>query len=153
MSVQSQPIRRTLTIAVAVVALILGFVAIRAAAAWTVSAAPLAASPTSAQATEVQLAAEQSRSAALQAQLVQLARQTEEMTASLDVAQGRIEADALHADQLATDLAAARQRLAKLERSIKQAAAARSQQAATTPTTGTSTHRGDDDDGDEPDDD
>jgi peptidoglycan hydrolase CwlO-like protein len=156
MSIQSQPIRRTLTIAIAIVALVLGFVAIRAASAWTVSAAPLVASPTSAQATEAQLALEQERSAALEAQLVALTSQTEEMTAALEAAQGRMEADAQHADQLVIDLAAARKRLKALEKSIKQAAAAaaRSQQTtATTTSSGSGTSSHDDDDDDEHEDD
>ena len=142
MSVQSQPIRRTLTIAIAIVALVLGFVAIRAASAWTVSAAPLVASP--AVGGDHRGPAGRGAAAvgrALGDQLVALTRQTEDMTAALEAAQGRIEADAQHANQLVTDLAAAKLRLKTLEKSIRQAAAAaaRSQKAAPATTTSAAT--------------
>ena len=124
MSVTSMPVRRTLTVIIAVTALIFGFAAIRAAAAWTAEAAPLVASPQSAKSIEAALADEQTRSADLQARLTEITGQTEEMSAALVAAQDRIVADALHAEGLSKDLTAATRKLKALEKSIKVAAAA-----------------------------
>ena len=66
MSIASLRLRRTLTLIIAVSALLLGFAAIRAASAWTAEAAPLVVSPTAATQIEARLAAEQSRSAELE---------------------------------------------------------------------------------------
>lgn len=124
MNVTSMPIRRTLTVIVAVTALLLGFAAIRAASAWTAEAAPLVASPASAKSIEVKLGEEQARSADLQARLTAITGQTEDMSAALIAAQERIVSDAQHAEGLSKDLAAATKKLKALETSIKQAAAA-----------------------------
>jgi hypothetical protein len=115
--------RRALTLIVAVSALLLGFAAIRAASAWTAEAAPLVASPVAASVIEAKLGAERARSADLEAQISAMSAQADEMAAALRVAQDRIATDGEHADQLATDLAAARKRLKKLEASTKAAAA------------------------------
>jgi peptidoglycan hydrolase CwlO-like protein len=111
-------IRRTLTLILAVGALLLGFATIRAASAWTAEAAPLVASPVTASAIEARLGAERARSADLEAQISAMTAQADELAAALRVAQDRIVADGEHADQLARDLAAAKQRLKKLEASI-----------------------------------
>ena len=124
MSVTSMPIRRTLTVIVAVAALLLGFAAIRAASAWTAEAAPLVASPASAKSIESKLADEQSRSADLQQRLDAISGQTDDMAGALQAARDRIAADTQHADQLTKDLAAAKAKLKTLEASIKKAAAA-----------------------------
>jgi peptidoglycan hydrolase CwlO-like protein len=125
MNVTSLRLRRSLTLVIAAGALMLGFAAVRAASAWTAEAAPLVVSPTAASAIESRLAAEQARSAELEAQITAMTAQADEMTAALRVAQDRITADGGHADQLAKDLAAAKARLKKLEASIKAAAARR----------------------------
>ena len=109
-------IRRTLTLVIAVSALLVGFAAIRAASAWTAEAAPLVASPVAASAIEAKLGAEQARSAELEAQISAMTAQADEMAAALQVAQDRIATDDAHADQLAKDLAAATKRLRKLDR-------------------------------------
>ena len=132
MNVTSMPIRRTLTIAVAISALFLGFAAIRAASAWTADAAPLVASPASAKSIEVKLADEQARSADLQARLSEITGQTEDMSAALIAAQDRIVSDAQHAEGLSRDLAAATKKLKALEASIRRAAAASAARAQTT---------------------
>lgn len=124
MSVTSMPIRRTITVVVAVAALLLGFMAIRAASAWTADAAPLVASPTSAKSIESKLADEQARSADLQDRLTAIVSQTDDMAAALQAAQDRIASDATHADQLTTDLSSANKKLKALEASIKKASAA-----------------------------
>lgn len=151
MNVTSMPIRRTLTVIVAVAALLLGFAAIRAASAYTAEAAPLVASPASAKSIEVKLAEEQVRSADLQARLSAITGQTEDMSAALIAAHDRIVSDAQHADGLSKDLAAATKKLKALETSIKQAAAAAAARTITvvktstsSGTASTSTHSGDD---------
>jgi len=152
MSIASLRLRRTLTLILAVSALLLGFAAVRAASAWTADAAPLVASPTSASQIEAKLTAEQTRSADLEAQIEAMTAQADEMTVALRVAQDRIATDGDHADQLSKDLDAAKARLKKLEASIKAAAAKRVVTVVKKTTTssssssGTSSH-GDDDSG------
>jgi peptidoglycan hydrolase CwlO-like protein len=124
MSVTSMPIRRAITVVVAVGALLLGFAAIRAASAWTAEAAPLVASPESARSIESKLADEQARSADLQQRLATITGQTDDMAGALQAARDRIASDAQHADQLTKDLATANAKLKALGASIKQAAAA-----------------------------
>jgi hypothetical protein len=142
MNVTSMPIRRTLTVIVAVTALLLGFAAIRAASAWTAEAAPLVASPASAKSIEVKLGEEQARSADLQARLTAITGQTEDMSAALIAAQERIVSDAQHAEGLSKDLAAATKKLKALETSIKQAAAAAAAQTRTITVVKTGTSSG-----------
>lgn len=151
----SLPIRRTLTVVVAVTAILLGFAAIRAASAWTAEAAPLVADPASAVSIESKLADEQVRSVDLQDRLTSITSQTDDMAAALRAAQDRIAADAAHAEQLTSDLASAKAKLKTLEATIKKASAAvRTRTVSTVSTTrassGTSSH--DDDDGEEHDD-
>jgi len=161
MSVTSMPVRRTLTVIVAVAALLLGLAAIRAASAWTAEAAPLVASPASATSIEAALAEEQTRSADLQARLTEITGQTEEMSVALKAAQDRIVADALHAEGLSKDLTVATKKLKTLEKSIKRAAAAaaRAQRITVVRTTtstsapkATTKHHEDDEDEDDEDD-
>lgn len=152
----SLPIRRTLTVVVAVTAILLGFAAIRAASAWTAEAAPLVADPASAVSIESKLADEQARSVDLQDRLTSITSQTDDMAAALRAAQDRIAADAAHAEQLTSDLASAKAKLKTLEATIKKASAAvRTRTVSTVSTTrassGTSSHD-DDDDGEEHDD-
>jgi chromosome segregation ATPase len=155
MNVSSLRIRRTLTLAGAVAAVILGFAAIQAAAAWTASAAPLAVTPTSATSIETKLLEEQARSKDLEAQLKSITGQTDEMTAALQAAQERIVADAKQADDLAKDLAAATKKLKALEASIRKAAATRTKTvvATTSGGGGASSHEDEEDDAHEDDDD
>src|SRR6478752_3821527 len=125
MSVTSNRLRRTMTLVLAVAALLLGFAAIRAASAWTAEAAPLVVSPTAAADIEAKLVAEQARTLELEAQIATMSGQADELTTALRAAQERIVTDGGHADQLAADLAAARARLKKLEAAIKAASAQR----------------------------
>ena len=103
--------------------LLLGAVSIRAAAAWTAAAAPLAVSPTSAGTLANQLVNEQARSAALQAQLQDLAARASELSTALAAAQGRIATDASSAARLRTRLVASQKKLDALQRSLRAAAA------------------------------
>ena len=118
-------IRRTLTVVLVCAAVLFGFGAIRVAAAWTASAAPLEASPVAAEELKARLADEQDRSAALADRLVALAGHAQQLESALLAAQARLEADSMNADDLTAQLATARQKLAALERSIRQAQAAR----------------------------
>ncbi len=90
MSIASLRLRRTLTLILAVSALLLGFAAVRAASAWTAEAAPLVVSPAAASQIEAKLTAEQSRSAELEQQIAAMTAQADEMTTALQVAQDRI---------------------------------------------------------------
>jgi len=155
MNVSSLRVRRSLTLAGAVAAVILGLAAIQAAAAWTASAAPLAVTPTSVTSIETKLLEEQARSKDLEAQLRSITGQTDEMTAALQAAQERIVADARQADDLAKDLAAATKKLKALEASIRKAAATRTKTAVATTSGGgsASSHEEEDDDEHEDDDD
>lgn len=135
MNITSLPVRRSLTVAGAMAALVLGFVAIQAAAAWTVSAAPLSVAPVSVKTTESKLADEQARSADLKAQLTQLAGRTSEMTVALEAAQAQIDTDTKNAENLEKDLKAAKKKLATLERSIRQSARAAAARTTTRTTT------------------
>ena len=134
MSVTSNRLRRTLTLVLAVAALLLGFAAIRAASAWTAEAAPLAVSPMAAADIQAKLAAEQARTLELEAQIATMSGQADELTTALRAAQERIVTDGGHADQLAADLAAAKARLKKLEAAIKAAAAQKTATVVTTTT-------------------
>ena len=149
MSIASLRLRRTLTLILAVSALLVGFAAVRAASAWTAEAAPLVVSPTAASQIEARLSAEQSRSADLEQQIASMTAQADEMTTALQVAQDRIATDGDHADQLAKDLAAAKARLKKLEASIKAAAAQRTttvvKTTSSSSSSSSSSHHGDDD--------
>ena len=71
------------------------------------------------------LADESTRSADLLDQLRSLTGHADELSAALAAAQTRIADDDAHAAQLAKDLAAARKKLASLEKSIKKASQAR----------------------------
>jgi len=149
MNIASLRLRRTLTLILAVSALLLGFAAVRAASAWTAEAAPLVVSPTAASQIEAKLSAEQSRSADLERQIAAMTAQADQMTTALQVAQDRIATDGSHADQLAKDLDAAKARLKKLETSIKAAATQQSVTVLkTTPSSssssGSSAYTGDD---------
>jgi peptidoglycan hydrolase CwlO-like protein len=153
MSKASTFTRRSLTVIVVAASLLLGFGAIQASAAWTTTAAPLPAAPVSPETLQARLADESARSSDLLGRLQALTGHTDELSSALQAAQARIAADDAHAAQLAKDLAAAKRRLAKLERSIKQASQARVvHQVVTTRPAPTATHH-DDDGGGEHDDD
>lgn len=152
MHTPSMPIRRTLTVIVAVTAMVVGFTAIRAASAWTAEAAPMVANPASAISIESKLTDEQARSADLQDRLTAIVTQTDDMAAALQAAQDRIAADSAHAEQLTSDLASAKAKLKTLEATIRKAsAAARTRTVSTVSTTRTSSRTSSyhDDDGEE----
>jgi hypothetical protein len=117
--------RRSATILGVVASLLLGLVAMRAAAAWTAEAAPLADRPPSVESLQAALRQETARSAALREQLNELTGGSRSLSEALSVAQAQIDADAGEAAALRADLATARDRLAALEASIAAAGATR----------------------------
>ena len=119
MTMRSTFIRRFLTVLAVVGSLLLGFSSIRASAAWTAAAAPLSVPPVSVDALQARVADESARSADLLDRLTALTAHADELTAALTAAQTRIAQDAGHAATVAKELAAAKKRLAALERSIK----------------------------------
>ena len=125
MSVTTTSTRRVLTVIAVAASLLVGLGAIRAAAAWTASAAPLDVAPVSAQSLQSRLADESARSEALLERLAELTAHTEELSTALAAAETQIGADAEHAAQLAKDLAAAKKKLAALEKSIRGASRVR----------------------------
>ncbi len=154
MTTTSMSTRRMATLGVVAVSLVLGFGAIRAAAAWTAAAAPLTMGPTSVVSLQARLADETARSATLQDDLAGLSSHARELTTALEAAQARIAADGAQATTLARDLAKAKAKLATLERSIRRAAQASASKApapAAAPASSGGSHGGDDG-GEEPDD-
>ena len=119
MNVANTSMRRILTVIGVAAALIVGFGAIRASAAWTATTAPLTVAPVSAETLQARLTDESARSANLVDRLAALTRHAEELSAALTAAQDRIGSDADHAAQLARDLDAAKKKLAALETSIR----------------------------------
>ena len=117
-------LRRLLTTIGVIAALALGFGSIRAAAAWTAASAPLTVAPVTVSAIETKLVTEQARSAALQAQLLALGVRSRELNQALETAQQRIDTDTDHAKDLSKQLKAAKKKLARLEKSIREARAA-----------------------------
>lgn len=123
-------LRRPLVILGVVLSLLLGAASIRVAAAWTAASSPLAAKPPSVEALQADLATEQSRSTALQAQLDDLAAGSEELATALSAAREQIAVDATQARELQGSLLAAKDKLAILEKSIRDARASTSRPAA-----------------------
>ena len=151
-------LRRSTTVVAVILVVALGFLAIRVAAAWTASAAPLEVAPVSVETLHAQLDAERSHSAQLSSELRRLMSQSADLNAALDAAGAQIAKDADHADELSKDLAAAKKKLRSLEKSIRAARAELARQptvtvttVATTQTAGSSSG-GEDDDEDHEDD-
>jgi chromosome segregation ATPase len=127
--------RRSTTLVAVILVVALGFLAIRVAAAWTASAAPLEVAPVSVETLQAQLDAERSHSAQLSSELHRLMSQSAELNAALEAAGTQIAKDADHADELSTDLATAKKKLRSLEKSIREARAALARQPTVTVTT------------------
>lgn len=138
------PLRRALVLAGVAGSLVLGGATIRAAAAWTATAAPLSVAPASTEMLTARLAEEEGRSAQLRRELDALQATTSDLRSALDAAQTRIAADADAADALRTRLERAKTRLATLEASIALARSATSRAPAVRPSGGGAT-RGDED--------
>jgi chromosome segregation ATPase len=138
-------LRRPLVVLGVLLSLFLGAASIRAAAAWTAASAPLADRPPSVESLQAELATEQARSRALQTHLDQLNSDSVDLMAALATASDRIAVDASHAKELQDSLAAAKAKLAALEKSIAKAraGAAHSGAGAATPARDTGSHEED----------
>lgn len=123
-------IRRTLVTVGVAGSLVVGAVTVRAAAAWTASAAPMEAPPISASDLAGKLSDEQARSAALELQIVDLTTRTTDLATALDSATQRIGTDSTAAKTLRAQLAAAQKKLTAVMKALKA--------ASTTPKTTTS---------------
>ena len=118
----SLTLRRSLVILATVASIFGGAVAIRAAAGWTASSAPLAAPPDPA--TLVwQLQNEKARADAITQELSQVVDRATQLQDALTAAKARADADAKAAAGLAGQLAAAQKRLAALEKQLGQGSA------------------------------
>lgn len=123
--------RRIATVIGVVLVLVLVLGTIRAAAAWTASAAPLPVAPVSAAELRARLADEQARAGALLDQLATLDARSRDLETALEQASSRIATDADHAQDLAAQLKAAKAKLAKLEAAVAKARGALASSAST----------------------
>jgi chromosome segregation ATPase len=124
--------RRSLVVAGAVAALVVGAASIRVAAAWSAASAPLNDPPASLASVQASLDQERARSAALDEQLRILEGASSDLAAALESAQGQVATDAASAEELRTSLAAAKDKLARLEAALAGAARARAATSTTT---------------------
>ncbi len=127
--------RRVSTLLAVVGSLVIGFLAIRAAATWAAYSAPLETTPVSAQTLQARLADETARAGALRERLGALTAHADALESALAAAQARLVGDSTHADDLSSQLAVATAKLAALERSIKAANDARLAGLSTSATT------------------
>jgi hypothetical protein len=109
-------LRRGMVVSAVVLSLSVGSLAVRAAAVWTEAAAPLTVAPLPATALTQRLADEQARSSALTDQIAALTAQTAQLQTALSSANQRIVSDAKTAKILRDKLAAAKKKLAALNR-------------------------------------
>lgn len=128
-------VRRSTTLVAVICIVALGFLAIRVAAAWTASAAPLEVAPVSVETLRAQLDAERTHSAQLSSDLRRLTSQSGELNAALAAADAQIAKDADHAGELSKDLATAKKKLRSLEKSIRAARAELAKQPTVAVTT------------------
>lgn len=126
--------RRSLVVAGVIASLVVGAASIQAAAAWTAASAPLNDPPASLASIQTSLEQERAHSVALEEQLRTLEGASSDLATALEAATGQVEIDAATAEELRISLAAAKEKLARLEAALAKAAAAR---AATTMTTTT----------------
>ncbi len=126
-----------------VASLVLGAVTVRAAAAWTASAAPMDAPPISASEIYGRLADASIRSAALEQQIVDLTARTADLATALAATNKRVGTDTATARTLRKQLAAAQKKLAALTRALNAPTPAQGRSAPTP--TSMPTHHEDDD--------
>jgi chromosome segregation ATPase len=125
-------VRRAVVVAGVAAALMLGGLSIQLAAAWTAAAAPLNDPPASLVSIQADLDTERARSAALEEQLRTLEAASADLGAALDAAKGQVASDTATAEELRASLAAAQDKLAKLEAALAKASAARTTTTTTT---------------------
>ena len=144
-----RPTFRRLLVTLGVVAsLIAAGATIRAASLWAASQAPLTVAPVSVDSVRQALAQEKSRSAVLEDQIAGLQASAIDLQGALQTARERLATDAATADELRASLAAAQDKLAKLEAALaaQAKAAARTTTRSTSGTSGSSGSGESDDD-------
>ena len=114
-------VRRTLVVSGVLASLLLGVASIRVAADMTAAAAPPPAPPVSLDSLKTALAAEQTRGAALQAELDDLLTVTDQLTAALSSTEGEVKVDGLTAKELKARLKAAEAKLRTVNQLLKEA--------------------------------
>lgn len=114
----SLTLRRSLVVLATIASIFGGAVAIRAAAGWTASSAPLAA-PVDPTALVAKLQDEKARADAITEELSQVIERAAELQSALVAAKAKADSDAKAASGLAAQLAAAQERLATLETQLK----------------------------------
>ncbi len=139
-------VRRGLIVTATGASLVMGGAAVQTAAAWVQASVPSTATPLTAAQLADQLAAEEARSAALQAQVNALLAQAGQFDSALTAASSRVASDVQEAATLRAQLALEQRTLAALKAAAA-AAAARKPAAAPTAhaTTGASGGSGGDD--------
>lgn len=137
MTRQALLLRRGATVLAVILALTVGFFAIRVASAWTAASAPLSVSPGSVATLQQQLDAERARTAALTAEIERLVADSDQLSAAVEAARAQIGQETEHTAQVSADLEAAQKRLRDLEKAIRDARAGLARQRATAITTTT----------------
>ena len=117
----SRRIRRTLVVSGVMASLLVGLFSIRVAAEMTAAAQPPPAPPVSMDSLKTALAAEQTRGAALQAELDDLLTVTDQLTAALSSTEGEVKVDGLTAKELKARLKAAEAKLKTVNQLLKEA--------------------------------
>jgi len=142
-------VRRSLVVTATGASLVMGGVAVQTAAAWVHAGVPTSSTPLTAAQLQDQLAAEEARSAQLQAQVDALLAQAGQFNSALTDASARVATDVQKAAALRAQLAAEQLQIAALKAAAARAAAHKV--AATAPpahtTTGASGGSGSGDDG------
>jgi septal ring factor EnvC (AmiA/AmiB activator) len=139
-------LRRTLVTAGVAGSILVGAVTVRAAAAWTASAAPMESPPVTASELSTRLSDAVARSAALDTQIADLTTRTADLAQALASADKRVGADSSTARSLRAQLAAAQKKLAALSKALKSSSTIPKGATAPTPApTPTPARHGDDD--------
>jgi hypothetical protein len=130
-------VRRGLVVTATGASLVIGAAAVQTAAAWVQSSVPSSTPTLTAAQLQDQLAAEEARASALQAQVDALLTQAGQFNSALTSASDRVAGDVQKAAALRAQLAVAEKQLAALKAAA--AAAARVHQAAAPPPTHSTT--------------
>ena len=126
-------IRRSLVVTATGASLVLGAAAVQTAAAWVQTTVPSSDPALAAGRLQDQLAAEQARSATLQAQVEALLAQAGQFNTALTSASDRVASDVLKAAALRAQLALEQKQLATLKAAAAAAAKAAAHKTAATP--------------------
>jgi hypothetical protein len=127
--------RRSLVVTGVSIGLVVGTVAIRTAADWTAASSTKAQPPAGMNELAARISMEQTRSAAIRAQIERLARGSDQLAEIIAMANRMAETDEMSADALRAELLDAKTRLAELEPAPAPAPARTPARRTTTTTT------------------